>query len=517
MQATMVMKAGDVFVLTDERGEIDEDVLGAGLYFRDTRFLSEFRMSLNGRSLILLDSSTEHNAAGVTQFTNELLSSAHGEILPHTIGVRRLREVERGLRERVEVHNFNDFPVTLELDLVFGADFRDIFDIRGFRPSGRGQLMLPGQEGNDAILRYLARDNTVYRTHLHFNRLPDDAWVDASEEIPPPSGELETILPGFDRLVRRHHARPLAVLTLRFRLELGPHALDRLEYLLTPTVQPGPGQPLIEPAFAFPVDEPGERPERFTAPATSNDLVNRALDRSLRDIRTLITPFPDGRLIAAGIPWYSAPFGRDSLIAALQLLLFSPEIAVETLRYLGRQQGTRVNDWTEEEPGKILHEQRFGEMARLGEVPHIPYYGTVDATPLYVILFVELMRWNGDRALFDELYPCVERAIHWIDAFGDSDGDGFVDYGVRSREGLVNQSWKDSDNSLQFPDGTPVIAPIAAVEVQGYVYHAKRGLAEVLERFGAGALSARAAELRRQAEDLRARFEERFWLPDAGF
>jgi glycogen debranching enzyme len=256
--------------------------------------------------------------------------------------------------------------------------------------------------------------------------------------------------------------------------------------------------------------------ERFAGVTTGNDLFNAVLDRSLRDLRTLLTPFPGGRLVAAGIPWYVAPFGRDSIITSLQTLMFSPDMTVETLRFLARHQATRVDTWTESAPGKILHEQRFGEMARLGEVPHVPYYGTVDATPLFIILFCALMSWVGTQELFDEFLPSIENALSWIDRFGDSDGDGFVDYGSRgtSQRGLTNQGWKDSDNSLQFPDHSPIAAPIALVEVQGYVYQAKELLAGVMEHFGK---PVQATELRRQAADLRQHFEARFWSDEIRF
>ena len=210
---------------------------------------------------------------------------------------------------------------------------------------------------------------------------------------------------------------------------------------------------------------------------TDNEEFNVLLRRSVTDLRVLSSVQGDAYFPSAGIPWYACPFGRDSIITALQTLTLNPQIAVGTLRVLARYQGTKDDPWREEQPGKILHEMRMGEMARLGMVPHSPYYGTVDATPLFVMLFVETMRWLDDDTLYDELMPNVWRAIEWIDKYGDVDGDGFVEYvASTSHTGIRNQVWKDSERLMQFPDGTLAETPIAAVEVQGYVYAAKKGL-----------------------------------------
>lgn len=512
----MVLKQGEVFVVSDDRGDIGRNVLGAGIYFHDTRYLSEYRLLLNDEPPDLLDSSAEHNVAGICQFGNPCLTGQDGhEILPNTIGLKRYRLVEQGVIEQLEVRNFNRFPLTIELGLSFSADFRDLFDIRGFRRMRYGRVQLPRRSGNELTLAYRAPDDTVDELSIRFNRQPDETTIEAGAGYTVDLEELRTMLPGHDRIVRTPPTDRVPRVSVLFRLPLAPQGDARLEIAFSPrNVQRETGAPAVpEMVVAAHPRELGA--EHFTVVTTSNEVVNRVVDRSLRDIRTLITPFAGGRLIAAGIPWYVAPFGRDSLITALQTLMFSPDLAVETLRYLARQQGTRVDEWTEEEPGKILHEERFGEMARLREIPHRPYYGSVDGTPLFIILFAELMRWCGSQALYDEFREPIARAVHWIDAYGDKDGDGFVDYGSHNqRGGLVNEGWKDSDNSLQFPDGTPVVTPIALVEVQAYVYLAKRGLADVEEQYGAPGESER---LRREAEELRVRFEERFWSEEDQF
>lgn len=511
---TMVLKQGEIFVVSDERGDIGRTVAGAGLYYRDTRFLSDYQLLLNDELPDLLDSSGTQNTVGMFQFGNPLLESAAGQtVLPNTIGIQRYRVIDQGMTEQIQIHNYNPFPVSLSLTFIVSSDFRDIFDVRGFRRMQRGRVLLPRREENEVVLGYRAPDGHLLETVMRFSRTPDETLIVAGAGYTAELEELRAMLPGNDRVVRSEPAGQAPRASLLFRFELEAQSDAELTLTLTPrwTAESSDGQvhtitttngPLPVASEPFPVVE------------TNNEIFNSLLDRSLRDLRTLITPFPGGRLVAAGIPWFVAPFGRDSLITALQMLMFSPAMAVETLRYLARQQGTQVNPWTGEEPGKILHEQRFGEMARLGEVPHVPYYGTVDATPLFVLLFGEVLRWSGSRDLFDEFREPAERAIAWINRYGDSNGDGFVDYGQPSRGGLVNQGWKDSDDSLQCPDGSPVATPIALVEVQGYVYRAKRALADAHDRWGD---PGRAEELRREAEALRRRFEEQFWSEEDQF
>jgi glycogen debranching enzyme len=232
-------------------------------------------------------------------------------------------------------------------------------------------------------------------------------------------------------------------------------------------------------------------------------------------LRVLSDLVPEGYFPSAGIPWYACPFGRDSLITSLQTLAFNPLIAVGTLHTLARYQGTREDPRREEEPGKILHELRHGEMVRLGLVPHSPYYGTADATPLFVYLFAETMRWQDDDKLYHDLLPNVNRALEWIDTYGDLDGDGFVEYRASTVPGGIrNQVWKDSSDSIQHPDGTLAETPVAAVEVQAYVYAAKQSMSELLRRKGDTATADRLAA---EARELRKRFNEAFWMPELGF
>jgi len=246
---------------------------------------------------------------------------------------------------------------------------------------------------------------------------------------------------------------------------------------------------------------------------SDNDLFNLTLDRGASDLRLLLNDGPrdDERYLAAGVPWFTTLFGRDSIIAAFQCLPFQPALAVETLEVLAARQATEIDHERDAEPGKILHELRTGEMARNGETPHTPYYGSADSTPLWLILLAATIDWTGDLSLGDRLWPNALAALDWIDRYGDRDGDGFVEYGRRSELGLVNQGWKDSHDAIRDREGTLVGAPIALAEVQGYVFMAKRGLAALARLRGDEALAAR---LDAEAEQLRQRFEEAFWVAD---
>jgi glycogen debranching enzyme len=247
---------------------------------------------------------------------------------------------------------------------------------------------------------------------------------------------------------------------------------------------------------------------------SSHDVFDATLNTSIGDFHALQIPDGDEHIIAAGIPWFATIFGRDSIIAAYQSLCLNPQLALDTLRVLARYQGTEYNDWRDEEPGKILHEYRAGEMTRCGEMPFGPYYGSVDATPLFLILLSETYNWTADDALVRELLPAAYRALDWIDRYADLDNDGFVEYSRRSPKGLINQGWKDSWDANIHRDGTLARPPIAPVEVQGYVYEAKYRMASLLRTFGDAATAER---LKRESSELARRFEKAYWMPQRGF
>jgi glycogen debranching enzyme len=247
---------------------------------------------------------------------------------------------------------------------------------------------------------------------------------------------------------------------------------------------------------------------------TDNDMFDRFIDASIRDLHALMMPAADSALPAAGIPWYVAPFGRDSLLASCESLMINPEVARGTLLALAQLQAQRNESWRDAEPGKIPHELRVGELARTGHIPHTPYYGTVDATPLFLMTAGGYYRWTLDIETLARIRPALDAALAWISEWGDRDGDGFVEYERRSPAGLRNQGWKDSHDSVVHADGSLARGPIALVEAQGYVYEAKLRIAEVYDGFGE---PDRADELRAEARLLRDAFNDAFWDPHEGF
>jgi glycogen debranching enzyme len=250
---------------------------------------------------------------------------------------------------------------------------------------------------------------------------------------------------------------------------------------------------------------------REAAVDSNSLLLNRVVRRSLLDLHVLESSLNGDRFFAAGVPWFVTLFGRDSLITALQTLAYDPDIARDTLQLMAQYQGRRVDHWRDEQPGKMPHELRVGELARLHAIPHTPYYGTIDATPLFLILISRHATWTGDLALFNELRQNVEQALEWIDRYGDRDGDEYLEYDSTTKHGLINQGWKDSGDAIVTAEGRLAEPPISLVEVQGYVYMAKRAIADLYERAGE---SDRAADLRRQADTLRERFNRDFWLEE---
>jgi glycogen debranching enzyme len=481
---TLAVKEGDTFLYSDLEGNLDHGgSYGLGLYARDTRFLSHFRMMLSGRDPVLLSSSSERAYMSHVDLTNPDLYEGDAVTVPQqTLNLRRIRAINGRLFERVRVKNYNPFAVTLDLEFVLGADFADIFEVRGMLQPDR-PAPEPPELGDDGVTFAVeGRDGVRRSTQVVFASPPD---------------RLETE----DQLV---HAT--------FRLTLGPYQTK----LVGMTIEPIAGEsrpPAME--FDVAVHELRRSYEEWergsTQVVTDNELFNQLLDRSLRDLRALSTEVDGGGTLAAGVPWYVAVFGRDSLLTAHQLLMVNPRPAREALELLAAHQGTRVDDWRDEQPGKILHEIRRGELAGAGIVPHTPYYGSVDATPLFLVLYAQHLRWTGDLAFAEKLLPAAEAALRWIDEYGDMDGDGFVEYLCRSAGGIRNQGWKDSHDAIVHADGRLAEPPIALSEVQGYVFLAKTRMADVYEALDrpddADRLSA-------EAEALRRRFNEAFWMED---
>ncbi|HEY9724744.1 MAG TPA: amylo-alpha-1,6-glucosidase, partial [Oscillatoriaceae cyanobacterium] len=490
------IKQGDTFVVTHTDGGIHPGCeCGQGVYFKDTRFLSGLTLALAGRAPIVLSASTEHNFFSRVEAMNDAFDQEDGPtVRRETMHLARTRVVDGGVRERLEVTNYNAFPVRTTLTLELRSDFKDIFEVRGyFSKSAQGTFLHPRETSGGAELLYRGADGALRHTSLGFSKKPTRltpcSWTDTHEtgvrvewqlELPARGGhwaiELD-VVPCLDGVGGSDRPdEPLGMKTLEKLHAKTEAGLTRLD-------SPHPG---------------------FAA----------FLQRGVADMLMLMTPTADGPYPTAGIPWYTCPFGRDGLITALQSLPLGPDFAKATLRFLARHQGTRVDAFRDEEPGKILHELREGELAALGDVPHTPYYGTIDATPLWLILLSETYRWTGDRALVESVWPNALRAMEWIDVYGDADGDGFVEYARKGDKGLANQGWKDSHDSVIHPDATLAEAPIALAEVQGYVYDAKRRMAELAEVMNAPEMAQR---LRDEAKRLKKRFNEAFWVAEEGY
>lgn len=485
---TLAVKEDDAFLYSDREGDLDAGAdHGLGFYVKDTRFLSRYELRLSGRDPVLLSSSADRGYLAQIDLTNPDLFDEGICCAPQqTLNIRRLRVVEGGLFERIRVKNYRAEPVSLEVALVLGADFADIFEVRGMVREPRALLEPPRVEGATVTFAHRGLDEVVRSTHVTFSREPDRVVVDGS------------------------------TVEVGFTIDLAPYRTQLLGVSVEPRIAGAAPPPSDFDGAVHGLRRSYEEWERdSTRIVTDNEVYNQLLDRSLRDLRVLSTRWDDGHpVLAAGIPWYVAVFGRDALIAAHQILLLNPRPARETLEFLAAHQGTRRDDWRDEEPGKILHEIRQGDLAASGAIPHTPYYGSVDATPWFLILFAQHLRWTGDLAFAERLLPAAEAALRWLDVYGDLDGDGFVEYLCRSPRGIRNQGWKDAEDSMVHEDGRLAEPPIALSEVQGYVHLAKSRMADVFETLGRWEDGQR---LRVEAARLKRRFNDAFWLEDARY
>jgi len=477
----LTIKEGELFTYVDAMGHMPKTEHSAlGLYYHDTRFLSHHEMTLGGRSPVLLSSTADRNYASSMEFTNLEMRSADGSHIPQsTIHVRCTRFVADRVHELLRVRNYHDRPVQVVLDLYFEADFADLFEVRGTRRRRRGTLFAPKVDGRTLTLAYLGLDEVLRKTVITFEQAP--ASIEAGK--------------------------------VRFVLPLAPRERRILSFAIDVVVPDSP--PLREGDFNAKLGGMRRDYERWMAESADvfadNEQFMGVLRRSQSDLRMLLAKTRYGTLPLAGVPWFVAPFGRDAIITAIEALILDPRFAVDTVRALTKLQGTTDNAFREEEPGKIPHEIRQGELANLKAVPQTPYYGAADTTPLYLLLLCEVVMWTGDLEFFELLREHIEAALTWIDRYGDADGDGFVEYQRRSRAGLLNQGWRDAHNAVVHADGSIAQGPIALAEVQGYVYHAKRRLASLYGQLGDVELSER---LQAEAQELKRRFNERFWMDD---
>jgi glycogen debranching enzyme len=461
---------------------------GLGLFYRDTRFLSAYELTLNGSPLVPLSSHEGNGAWTFHVLGNPPLASASGAcIAPHTIIVRRDRAVGEGsIHDIIAVSNFGAAPVHLSLELTFAADFTDIFVVRGIaEPPPPAKLPAQIADRCCVELRSMARDGTRQSTLLRF------AW-------------------------------PVTCLTdeeARFELDLDSGERRELVIEIAPRLGAGAAAGGYGGDEARGLLRAREREGRewlgSCTEVRGDPLLERIIRRSLLDLKLLRTPLHGGlHYIAGGIPWFATLFGRDSALSALEVCGFRPQIAGDTARVLARYQAHACDTYRDAEPGKIAHELRQGTLARLGEIPQSPaYYGTVDATPLFLILLGEYLAWSGDVGLVRELRGNIDAALEWIERFGDSDGDGYLDYRGAYGTGLVNQGWKDSGIAITNADGSLATPPIALCEVQGYLYRAWLAAARLLTVIGE---EERARPLTDKAAALRERFERDFWSERLG-
>jgi glycogen debranching enzyme len=513
-----VLKEHQMFLVSDVNGDIAaHNVDGQGLYWRDTRFLSYYELSIEGGRPQLLSATGEHSFMTNLQFANVAFSTADGQDVPaRSISIRRNRFLSGGLQERIGLFNYNRFSVSLRLVLSFGSDFRDMFDVRGYaKRSKHGDIDLPRREGRSVELRYAGLDGVSRSTLVRFDQDPFEVEIHPPDPLPE---EPLRHLPGISG-----RGDPRAEVSIRpptasahFLLDVPPGRFAAITFQVVPHLGTDAAEvapPSLDAEFLVIRASYEDWETGATRISTDHEIFNAILRRSLHDLRLLSDRLPNGYLPSAGIPWFAVPFGRDSLITSLQSLSLQPQIARATLQFLADHQGTQVSEWRDEEPGKILHEIRMGELAALGQVPHAPYYGSVDSTPLFLVTLGEYLRWTADWELGRMLRPHAEAALTWIDAYGDLDGDGYVEYISRSQHGIRNQGWKDSIDALCYRDGRNIEPPIALAEVQGYVFDAWMQMAEYFRKLGD---DTRATRLHQRALELRERFQREWWIEEEG-
>jgi glycogen debranching enzyme len=477
-----ILKHGDTFAVFDRAGNIQPIGLREqGIYHGGTRFLSRLELLMGDRRPIFLSSTVKQDHALLAvDLTNPDFQVDGTVILPRdTIHIFRHTFLWGGVcYERFRIRSYALRPVDLSLALFFEADFADIFEVRGARREHRGTMLDPVLTESGVQLSYVGLDSVLRRTRLEFSPTPS---------------QLRPSLARFDGTIPCQGEQTVCI-TITCQSGQQPAQVSSFEHSLGEAERELQSIKLGEAQIA-----------------TSNDQFNHWINRSVADLHMMITETPAGHYPYAGIPWFSTVFGRDGIITALEYLCFDPHVARGVLAYLASTQAREVVPERDAEPGKIVHEMRSGEMAELGEIPFGRYYGTVDATPLFIILAGAYYRRTADRAFIESIWPNIELALEWIDRYGDLDQDGFVEYLCKSPKGLKTQGWKDSFDSVFHADGSLVEAPTALCEVQGYVYAARQSAAELARLLGRFEM---AHALESDAHVLRENFEERFWCED---
>jgi glycogen debranching enzyme len=485
----LVLNLDDTFMITGADGGI---VAGGemGLFARDTRYLSAYTIEANGQPWIPLGSTQTTHYSGQLDLTNRSLTSDQILIPEGTLTLTLSRFIGEGLHEDVEIINRGDQTVRFDLEVGLGSDFADLFEVKSHRIANDRRIVTRWDTARSELITSYSRED--FHRRLIFR--VEDA------DSPPEYG----------------HAQ------LRFPIVLAPGEKWRLRdhFLLVSHERPVPGPSGHLRTIVQGTARARDCVWRFTTPGliSTNADVQRLYQKSVDDVgalRICCEGLPSQEwLPAAGAPWFMTIFGRDSLITSLQCMPVSTGLARGALRKLAEFQANGVDDWRDAEPGKIPHEIRYGELAHFKEVPHSPYYGSADATPLYLVTLHETWKWTGDDQLLRDYRDTALRCLEWIDRYGDIDGDGFQEYRARSAKGYENMGWKDAGDAVVYPDGSQVQQPKALCELQGYVFDAWLRSAEMFEALGE---TAQATALRAKAKALKERFEQHFWCEDLGF
>lgn len=484
---TYVLKHDDTFAVLDRLGDISPDGRSEqGLYHGGTKFVSTLRLRVRGQRPLLLSSGMlENNLLQRIDLTNpDLYDEERNLVVPYgTIHIARSKFCESANSfERLEVSNFGSERVSFELSLEFSANFVDVFEVRGTKRDARGKLLAPLIERDALSLRYLGRDDVQRTTRIAFSPAPTE------------------LLPGRARFVLELESKQSCTITIHVGCQIGgANAL------------PERSPKSFDVEWGRVLERVRQRESDECQVISSNAAFNEWVERSRSDLRMLMTDTPEGPYPYAGVPWFSTPFGRDGIWTALEVLWLRPEVARGVLRFLSAHQAKTSDAAADAEPGKILHEMRWGEMATLREIPFGCYYGSIDSTPLYLMLAHRYYQRTSDRALMQSIWPNLLAAVDWIERSGDLDGDGFVEYGRRSKDGLIQQGWKDSNDSVFHADGKLAHAPIALAEVQGYTYAALSGMAELAEAFGE---REKAVTWAQRASALREQFDRAFYCDE---
>jgi len=478
-----VLKHNETFGIFDRYGDIiKRDDGEQGLYHAGTRYLSRCEFSISGKKPLLLSSFiTQDNAILMVDMTNPAIND--GKTPSGAIHILRSIFIWHAARyEFFSFCNYLDEPLRLNLDMKIEADYFDIFEVRGHKRHRRGQMQEAKITDGTLTLGYTGLDDVARYTHL--------------STVPQPS-TLHT--EGLSIAIELP-ARGAAVAELSFSVGLDEASCSKTKSFAE--------------SYGLAQSEGTKNRADNAAVSTSNEQFNDLINRSLADIHLLVTATEKGPYPYAGVPWFSAPFGRDGIITALEMLWVNPELAKTVLHFLAATQGTELDEKNDCEPGKIIHEARQGEMANLGEIPFKKYYGSVDSTPLFILLAGAYFKRTADLAFIKVIWPNIKSALNWIDEYGDSDHDGFIEYNRHSPNGLVHQGWKDSENAVFHADGSLAEAPIALCEVQGYLYLALKSASTLAKALDENEL---AEQLNKRKDQLKEKFQKDFWQKDLGF